>query len=87
MGPHHNSNKADTMGTAAPSRAKIRNIAIRDGTFFVSFEGMNSWYAVPAHLEAIIRKAADDRRPVSITTTTSAVVTAERRTLQEQDRC
>lgn len=66
------------MRTTEPFRASVRKLVVREGKVSISFEGMNSWYAVPPHLEAVIRRAAGHRRAIAITTTKDAVLTAER---------
>jgi len=60
-----------------PFAAMVRKIVDRDGQAVVSFDGMNSLYPVPPHLDAVIRKAAADRLPLEITTNGGALVTAE----------
>ncbi|RAI45329.1 hypothetical protein [Rhodoplanes roseus] len=65
------------MRKTAPILAEVRKVIVREGTVLVSFVEFNSWYAVTVDLEAVIRQASDDRRPIVIATTTDAVVTAE----------
>ncbi|RED25556.1 hypothetical protein BJ123_13124 [Rhodopseudomonas thermotolerans] len=86
MNQRRNSQPADVLSKTPPLLVRVRNIVVRDGTLFVSFEGMNSWYAVPPHLETIIRQAAADRTALAITTTPNEVATAEQ-TSQEHGRC
>lgn len=57
--------------------AEVRKVIVREGTVKVSFIGFNSRYVVPAHLEAFIRQAEVDRRPIVITTCENAIATAE----------
>jgi hypothetical protein len=68
----------DITQKTEPFVATVRQIKdIKGGGRHASFDDLNSWYSIPPQLNEVVSQAADSHRPIRITTSRSAILSAE----------